>query len=124
MCYEAFEGQLVPLLARAHEGGAHHTGKTPKHIDRLREARGEAARFADVARVRKQIEVKREQVQGATRRLMAAVEAEEYERAAKIRDELGRLRDELDVLEREIDLPPGEGGAGVDEGLYGEGDES
>lgn len=30
VCYAAMENQLSPLLQRAHEGGTHHTGKTPR----------------------------------------------------------------------------------------------
>jgi len=67
-CYETFEEKLTPLLERAHEGSAEHTGKSPRRsgdaLDRRRL----------VAALRKQ--------------LLEAVDAEHYERAAELRDKL------------------------------------
>lgn len=75
--YEAFEKDLTPLLQRAHEGGTHHTGKVPARAG----AAGAAAtparpkrRAVDVAKLRKE--------------LARAVETEDYERAAKLRDQI------------------------------------
>ena len=67
-CYTDFEGQLGTLLERAHEGGTHHVGKTP------RRAGGAEQRQLRLARLQ--------------RRLDEALEAEDYESAAEIRDEL------------------------------------
>ncbi|BAM04774.1 UvrB/UvrC motif-containing protein [Phycisphaera mikurensis] len=67
-CYADFEAQLGPLLERAHEGGTHHVGKTP------RRAGGAEQRQLRLARLQ--------------RRLDEALEAEDYESAAEIRDEL------------------------------------
>ena len=67
-CYADFEAQLSPLLERAHEGGTHHVGKTP------RRAGGAEQRQLRLARLQ--------------RRLDEALEAEDYESAARIRDEL------------------------------------
>ena len=67
-CYADFEGQLGGLLERAHEGGTHHVGKTP------RRAGGAEQRQLRLARLQ--------------RRLDEALEAEAYEEAAEIRDEL------------------------------------
>jgi protein arginine kinase activator len=67
-CYRVFADQLGPLLERAHEGGTHHLGKTP------RRAGGEIDRQYLVLRLRQQLE--------------EAVSAEEYERAATLRDQL------------------------------------
>jgi protein arginine kinase activator len=74
--YLVFEKDLAPLLERAHEGATHHVGKTP--------ARGGAAvapgepakkrRGPDVAKLKKE--------------LARAVEVEDYERAAKLRDQI------------------------------------
>ncbi len=87
-CYKAFEPQLGPLLERAHEGGTHHVGKIPRRAlsgvlptgpARAAEAvLGEAAqRASKITALRKQLD--------------EAVQAEQYERAAAIRDELRRL---------------------------------
>lgn len=67
-CYRVFADQLGPLLERAHEGGTHHLGKTP------RRAGGEIDQQYLVLRLRQQLE--------------EAVTAEEYERAASLRDQL------------------------------------
>ncbi|MEQ9454862.1 MAG: UvrB/UvrC motif-containing protein [Phycisphaeraceae bacterium] len=67
-CYAAFEHQLSPLLERAHEGGTHHVGKVPR-----RAGAGEH-RQMQLMRMRK--------------RLDDAVTIEDYELAARIRDEI------------------------------------
>jgi protein arginine kinase activator len=70
--YAFFEKDLTPLLQRAHEGGAHHTGKVPAR--RGGAPTTENKKFVDLARLRKD--------------LAKAVEAEDYERAAKLRDQI------------------------------------
>ncbi len=71
-CYEAFEDQLSPMVERAQHGGDHHVGKTPKRagvsIDRQR------------------------QIQQLLRDLDSAVAAEQYERAAALRDQLKDMK--------------------------------
>ena len=67
-CYKAFESLLGALIERAHEGATHHVGKTPRRAGGIVD-RQERIRF-----LRKQ--------------LSDAIAAEEYERAAKLRDEL------------------------------------
>lgn len=69
-CYEAFEPLLSPLLERAHEGGSHHVGKSP-----CRSGAGGEQKQLQLTRLRK--------------RLSEAVEAEDYELAATLRDEIG-----------------------------------
>ena len=69
--YALFEKDLTPLLQRAHEGATHHVGKVP--------ARGggtgvPAKRSVDLTRLQKE--------------LKRAVESEDYERAAKLRDQI------------------------------------
>lgn len=70
-CYKAFEGPLSSLTERAHEGGNHHVGKVPR-----RSGAGEQKQ-ALVMRMRKRLE--------------AAVEAEDYELAAQLRDDIDGL---------------------------------
>jgi protein arginine kinase activator len=66
-----FEKDLTPLLHRAHEGATHHLGKVPAR----RGGTGvPAKRAVDLTRLRKE--------------LQRAVEAEDYERAAKLRDQI------------------------------------
>jgi protein arginine kinase activator len=69
--YDAFKDVLKPLLDRAHEGGDHHTGKTP--------------RAAGVRRVPQQ------DIQKLRRQLRDAVAGEDYERAAELRDRIQKL---------------------------------
>src|SRR5438045_3314795 len=69
--YQLFEKDLTPLLERAHENGTHHAGKVPTR----RGGSGvPARRGVDVTRLRKE--------------LGRAVESEDYERAAKLRDQI------------------------------------
>lgn len=69
--YQVFEKDLTPLLQRAHEGMTHHVGKVPTR-------RGGSGvpvkRQVDLTKLRKE--------------LTKAVESEDYERAAKLRDQM------------------------------------
>ena len=69
--YATFEIEMTPLLQRAHDGAAHHVGKVPTR-------RGGSGvpvkRTADAAKLRKE--------------LARAVETEDYEKAAKLRDQI------------------------------------
>lgn len=69
--YEAFKGVLTPLISRAHEGATHHIGKVPATAD---------------ATVHKQAGLHR-----LRRELQEAIEQENYERAARVRDQLQSL---------------------------------
>ena len=79
-CYETFEEQLTPLLSRAHEGGVHHTGKHPSR----------AGMSAGLHR----------ELSSLRRELDEAIKAEEYERAASIRDRIRVLHGESDEAGR------------------------
>jgi len=69
--YDAFEKALLPLLQRAHEGGVQHVGKVPKRAGIGQERQHELMRLR--------------------RELAAAVEREDYELAAKLRDQIKEL---------------------------------
>jgi len=69
--YQVFEKALQPLIERAHEGATHHVGKVPRKLDR-----GDSRRH-QVMRLRRELE--------------AAIQREEYERAAQIRDRIQSL---------------------------------
>ncbi len=73
-CYKAFEQPLGPLLERAHEGGTHHIGKVPR-----RAGAGEQRQMA-LQRLRRQID--------------DAVVAEDYELAARLRDDIHQMEQE------------------------------
>ncbi len=69
-CYQAFAGQLVPLLKRVH-GSSEHTGKIPE-------------RGGQAAQGRRKLELLRAD-------LSRAVAREEFERAAELRDQIRKL---------------------------------
>jgi protein arginine kinase activator len=68
-CYEAFAEQLLPLIKRIH-GAAKHTGRRPNPDGSA------AAQGFEIQRLR--------------RELSAAIEAEDYEQAAAVRDRIRR----------------------------------
>lgn len=69
--YDLFAKDLTPLIARAHEGATHHVGKVPaRHGD----AQALQKQQVDLTQLRKE--------------LQRAVEAEDYERAAQLRDQI------------------------------------
>ena len=67
-CYTAFETQLGPLLERAHEGAVHHVGKVPN-------------RESDH-------EQRQQLLMRMHKRLDEAVASEDYELAARLRDDI------------------------------------
>ncbi len=71
-CYTAFESVLDSILQRAHEGGTHHLGKVPR-----RAGSSDEQRQLQLSRLRQ--------------RLDEAVEAEDYEMAANLRDEISQF---------------------------------
>ena len=86
-CYAAFEGQLGPLLSRAHEGGTHHVGKSPRSA-----AGGKTPPATSGAPESAQSAAPGTRARAAALRkqLSEAVAAEQYERAAGARDECAR----------------------------------
>lgn len=72
-CYKAFEAQVGPLIERAHEGGTHHIGKMPRRAGASSE--------------------RQERISVLRRQLNDAIEAEQYERAAVLRDQIRRFEE-------------------------------
>ncbi len=70
-CYETFEEQLTPLIERAQNGATHHRGKTPHR------AGSSVDRQLLITQLVKELD--------------QAVGAEQYERAAQLRDRLREL---------------------------------
>ncbi|MGM9923039.1 MAG: UvrB/UvrC motif-containing protein [Bacillus sp. (in: firmicutes)] len=70
-CYEAFNKQLEPILRRLHSGNSAHTGKIPKRIG------------GDISLRKKVAELKQA--------LQVSIKQEEFEQAAKLRDEIRAL---------------------------------
>ncbi len=66
-CYEVFKKELEPMVSNIH-GRALHRGRGPGNEEKKEE------KTADIQRLKQE--------------LQAAIEAEEYEKAAKIRDEI------------------------------------
>ncbi len=72
-CYKQFETQLEPIIRRIH-GASQHTGKRPT-VSRVTALRGE--------------------LEQSRRALREAIEKEEYERAAVLRDRIKALEEQL-----------------------------
>ena len=89
-CYEAFEDKLSPLIQRAHQGGVHHIGKTPRRM--LAAARGGDAEA--IERVLGGARERAERIAQLRKQLEEALANEQYERAAAVRDELRRFEAE------------------------------
>ncbi|MEK7730886.1 MAG: UvrB/UvrC motif-containing protein, partial [Planctomycetota bacterium] len=66
--YVAFAVLLTPLIQRAHEGGTHHVGKVPPTADAT------VKKHTGLLRLR--------------RELQEAIEQENFERAARVRDQI------------------------------------
>ena len=73
--YEVFGDLLLPLIERAHDGGTQHVGKVPGQQD------GAGKQQTKLRRLR--------------RELATAVDAEQYEEAARLRDEIAKLEGEM-----------------------------
>jgi protein arginine kinase activator len=78
-CYDAFDEQLSPLIERAQNGATHHRGKTPRRAG---------------TSVDRQLLVRQ-----LVKELDQAVAAEQYERAAQLRDRLRNLTPETPVAQ-------------------------
>ena len=70
--YTHFESKLLPLVRRAHEGAVQHAGKVPQNAGNT-----DVTRNVTTSRLRRQ--------------LLQAIDAERYEEAAKLRDQLKQL---------------------------------
>lgn len=85
-CYQTFERQLGPLLERAHEGATHHVGKVPRRALAEGQSRGAA-----MESLLGSVEERAQRIASLRRQLENAIAAEQFERAARIRDEMSRL---------------------------------
>ncbi len=74
-CYETFKDQIEPILKRVHSGNTVHAGKIPKRI-------------GGTIHLRKEMNRLRETMQ-------EHIKAEEFEKAAEIRDQLRSLERKL-----------------------------
>ncbi|MBN2566070.1 MAG: UvrB/UvrC motif-containing protein [Candidatus Eisenbacteria bacterium] len=73
-CYSAFSEELRPLLRRIH-GSTDHAGRVPYDLE------GRQSRMKELKKIKAELE--------------RAVRAEEYERAAGLRDAIAELQDEI-----------------------------
>jgi len=90
-CYRHFEDELGAIIARTQEGAAAHVGRHP----------AQASSLIDRAALRNRM----------VRELREAVAREEYERAARLRDEMHGLG--LDASATEATAGEADGGAGA-----------
>lgn len=74
-CYDTFKDQLTPILKRLHSGNFEHHGKIPKRI-------------GGSIHIKKQIKQLRSELQDA-------IQSEEFEKAADIRDQVRALEAQL-----------------------------
>jgi protein arginine kinase activator len=70
--YQVFGEQIGRLLERTHNGATHHTGKSPKSVESTK-----PKPHRDLRRLRRQLD--------------EAVAAEDYERAAELRDRIHEM---------------------------------
>ena len=87
-CYESFAEHLAPLLRRIH-GNLTHVGRAPVKQHGADE--------------------RRDQLRTLQLELDAAIQRENFERAAELRDRIHKLRDELDAGREPAGNPGGEG---------------
>jgi len=87
-CYDHFSSRLGPLIARAHEGAEQHIGKVPRRA--LSEVMGteDSDKIGDLLGSSRERERRLASVRS---RLTRALDHEEYEQAAMLRDELTRI---------------------------------
>jgi protein arginine kinase activator len=94
-CYRAFEVQLGPLLERAHESGTHHVGKLPRRaLTGAAKAKPGPARGVEQGGIEAILGGPAELAGRLTtlrRQLGEAISAEQYERAAQLRDDIQKL---------------------------------
>jgi protein arginine kinase activator len=87
-CYKVFEAQLSPLLERAHDGGVKHLGKTPRRaLGGGHAAPPPVTKPASVL----DLEDREARLRRIRKELDSAVQAEKYELAAKLRDEIRKI---------------------------------
>lgn len=83
-CYKMYEGPLGPLLERAHDGGTAHVGKVPRRMTKTPRADEMRQTLVD-------LEARAERLRRIREELEKAVKTEQYEHAARLRDELKKL---------------------------------
>ena len=77
-CYEKFYHKLQPSIQRIH-GKAKHTGKAPKNTN---------------GKVERNIKTTQEKIDGLHRDMQKAIDMQNFEQAAVIRDEIKKLKGE------------------------------
>jgi protein arginine kinase activator len=85
-CYEVFERHLAPLIERAQNGATNHVGKSPRRAG---------------TSIDRQL-----LIQQLLRELDDAVAAEQYERAATLRDRLQSLKSKTETVARPEEPAP------------------
>jgi len=88
-CYTAFEERLSHVIERAHEWASHHVGKIPRRA--LAQSRGDAGERLEALLGSQEERASR--LRELRKQLAGALDSEQYERAAALRDEIRRLTD-------------------------------
>jgi protein arginine kinase activator len=86
-CYTSFQRRITPLIARAHDGGEQHVGKVPKralHALSKQDQTGLETLLGGASE-------REQRLTQVRKKLVNAVEHEDYEQAAMLRDEMTRL---------------------------------
>ncbi len=91
-CYRVFEAQIGPLIERAHEGATHHVGKVPKRL-----LGGAMVESEEAQSVLGDLEERNQRRIALRKQLEDAVRGEQYELAAKLRDQIAKLS-EMGIL--------------------------
>jgi len=87
-CYDAFIDQLGPMIARAHEGATHHVGKLPRRALSESVARGGPEGGEGLVG---SAQMRAQRMATLRQRLDQAVQSEQYELAARIKQEIASL---------------------------------
>lgn len=113
-CYRAFESVLAPLIERAHEGSTHHTGKSPRMgttvcgVAGASVASGGAGASGGNEKMLKAFRAERgKRLEVLKRQLAESVSGEQYEKAARLRDEITRIEREVQAMDTTALSSPG-----------------
>lgn len=89
-CYREFERRLGPLLERAQDGGTHHVGKLPRRALSASRWQASMGKPEAMEALLGSLQERAERLRLLRSQLEQAVTGEDFERAARLRDEISR----------------------------------
>lgn len=97
-CYSVFERSLMPTITKIH-GNVAHCGKVPKLYNQNPEELSEesAKNVSDIPKAAEQTLENESEIDALKRKLREAIDRQEYEDAAKYRDEIKALESKNDT---------------------------